>query len=400
MDTQPAFYKMKMTGPRCAEMITQPLQAMRELNPNLNAMIQSTEQMNKVLCEASKQPLKKRRKIASSAVAIHDAHLQRLKAFRSGADYTFDPLVQALAQQPPSGPAAPPPHVEEETEEEDESSLGSSSAIRRVVEAVPQQFRARVAQLGKYLKAHPNLIRFTSSGRAIVGGMEIHNSNIIDVMRSIYYMRKGQPLPRGTKEVIQALHSVGVPSFLFSSAAARAVYHGLQEAGEQFHAATQTERETEQELQHQELLKTPEGKHGEGGEEFATAQHLPFPPQQTVPTVVETAPVKPETKQFSGVPTKPEASKASSIPTKHGSVKPTAIRAKQVSSSEASQQGHGYKVNGERVCLPGKPIRILRLPSFPEKPARKVRTVQKSRGLEPIIAMGPAGKPIRILRLY
>ena len=120
-----------MTGPRCAEMITQPLQAIRELNPSINAMIQSTEQMNKVLCEAAKQPLKKRRKIASSAVAIHDAYLQRLKAFRSGAGHTFDPLVQALAQQPPSAPAAPSPHVEEEEaeEEEDVSSLGSRAGM-------------------------------------------------------------------------------------------------------------------------------------------------------------------------------------------------------------------------------------------------------------------------------
>jgi hypothetical protein len=53
------FRKMKVTGPQCAEFITEPLQAMRELNPSLNAMIQSTEQMDKVVCEAGKQPLKK-----------------------------------------------------------------------------------------------------------------------------------------------------------------------------------------------------------------------------------------------------------------------------------------------------------------------------------------------------
>ena len=59
VEQQPTFYKMRMTGPRCAEMITQPLQAMRELNPNLNAMLQSTEQMNKVLCESAKLPFRR-----------------------------------------------------------------------------------------------------------------------------------------------------------------------------------------------------------------------------------------------------------------------------------------------------------------------------------------------------
>ena len=56
---------MKVTGPQCAEFRTQPLQAMRELDPSLNAMILSTEQMNKVVCEDAKQPLKRRRKVAS-----------------------------------------------------------------------------------------------------------------------------------------------------------------------------------------------------------------------------------------------------------------------------------------------------------------------------------------------
>ena len=140
MAQQPTFYKMKVTGPRCAEMITQPLQAMRELNPNLNAVIQSTEQMNKVLCEAAKQPLKKRRKIASSAVAIHDAHLQRVKALKSDASYAYDPMVQALMQQHQQqqqpvreeAPAAPPAPVVEEEEEVDESSLGSRVGMETI----------------------------------------------------------------------------------------------------------------------------------------------------------------------------------------------------------------------------------------------------------------------------
>ena len=190
------FYKMKVTGPRCAEMITQPLEAMRELNPRLNAMIQSTEQMNKVLCETAKQPAKKRSKIASSAVAIHDAHLQRLRALRSDADNAYDALTQALAvQQPPpivhEAPAAP-------VEEEDESSLGSQVAMQQVMDVVPKHFHNKLSVLGRYLKAHPNLIRITSAGRPIVAGREIPNAaNIVDIMRSLYVLRKGQASSEG-----------------------------------------------------------------------------------------------------------------------------------------------------------------------------------------------------------
>ena len=410
MDTQPTFYKMRMTGPRCAEMITQPLQAIRELNPSLNAMIQSTEQMNKVLCEAAKQPLKKRRKIASSAVAIHDAHLQRLKAFRSGADHTFDPLVQALAQQPPSAPAAPPPHVEEETEEEEDvSSLSSRAGMQRVMAAIPKQYRPKAAMLRDYLKAHPDIVRITPRGQPIVGGVEIRHANIQDVMRSLYVWPKSQALPRGTNELVAALHSVGVPTYLLSNATIRGMYQRLHEPGEQPHAETQTEPELEmeeEELEHGEKLpQTPEGKHREA-EEFATAQHLPFPPQPTVSKVGALALAKPETKKFSSFLAKVEASKPSGIPTRHASDKPIGTRGKQTSSSEAStsQEGHGYKANGERVCLPGKPIRILRLPSFPEKPtkrrARKVTVNQMEQRRKDVDRGRLPGQPIRILRLY
>ena len=397
---QPTFYKMRMTGPRCAEMITEPLQAMRELNPNLNAMLQSTEQMDKVLCESAKLPLKKRRKIASSAVALHDMHLQRLKAFKSDAGYGYDPMVHAFGQQPPSAPEAPPPDVEEE--EEDESSLGSRVAMERVMVEIPKTFRGRFTTLGRYLKANPDLIRVTAQGQPIVAGRELPSAHIIDIIRSLYVWPKTRALPSGVGEVMEALRSAGVPSYLLSNTAARTMYQRLHEAGEQLHVETQTDPELEME---EELMRTPVGKHGEG-EEFATAQHFPFPPQRTVPKSEELALAKPETKKVSSISMKPGTSKASVIPTKRGSVKPTAIHGKPVSSSEASttQSGRGRKANGERVCLPGKPIRILRLPSTPEKPtkrrARKVVAKQMDQRLKGVERGRLPGKPIRILRLY
>jgi hypothetical protein len=65
-------------------------------------MIQSIEQMKRILCDAAKQPANKRRRSASTAVAVHDAHLHRLKAYIPGSANTYNPLGEVFAQQPPA----------------------------------------------------------------------------------------------------------------------------------------------------------------------------------------------------------------------------------------------------------------------------------------------------------
>ena len=97
---RPVFHKKRATASRCDEVITEPLQAMRELNPTLNEMIRSTDDMNRVLCETANKPLNKRRMMASTAVAMHDAHIQRLKAHMSDSIYGYNPM-RTLEQASP-----------------------------------------------------------------------------------------------------------------------------------------------------------------------------------------------------------------------------------------------------------------------------------------------------------
>ena len=365
------FHKMKVTGPQCAEFITQPLQAIRELNPTLNAMIQSTEQMGKVVCESAKQPLKKRRKIASSAVAVHDAHLQRLKALMSDSDHAWDPMVQALAQQPPISydvPVVPPSQVEEE----DESSLGSRAVMQRVMEAIPKKFHTKVGVLGHYLKAHPNLIRVTPTERPIVAGIEIQHANIMDVMRSLYLWPKSQALPPGVKEVVKALHSIGAPSYLLSNSAVRTVYHSLHDVARQSHTETEEqeqegeEGEQEQEGEEEEPEQEGEEREQEMGTPFKTPLHSAMPPLPTMPKVEERVPTKPSP---SMIP-KPVHSAIATMSTRHATSKASSssiptMSMKHESGKTSSQTGKGHKGIAEYVHsdarLPGKPIRILRL---------------------------------------
>jgi hypothetical protein len=365
------FRKMKVTGPQCAEFITEPLQALRELNPSLNAMIQSTEQMNKVVCEAAKQPLKKRRKVASSAVAIHDAHLQRLKAYKSDTEHGNDPLTRSLAQlpsapQPAPDVAAPP---QSHAQEEDVSSLSSHAVMQRIVELLPPRNRNKAVLLGNFLKPHPSLIRISSTGRPIIGGKEIHGANILDIMRSLYVWRKGLPLPRGATEVIQALQSVGVPSGLLSTSSALTEYRRLLEKG--------SEEEEEEE------------QAAEGGEEEGTPQKFETPAHSSAPTAPPPPPPP--------LPLQPKAaahlstsSAALHVKAQKGSIagkvspstslpKPSTIptaTTKRTVSQTTAQTGQGYwpgrwlgrplwpgfgQPKAAKPSLPGKPIRWLRL---------------------------------------
>ena len=371
------FHKMKVTGPRCAEFITEPLQAMRELNPKLNSIIQSTEQMNKVVCEAAKQPLKKRRKIASSVVAVHDAHLQRLKALKADAEHTYDPLTRSLAQIPQQLVAAAAPDVAppplQMQEEEDESYLSSHTVMHRIAELVPHRYRNKVRSLENFLKPHQNLIRISPNGHPIIGGKEIRGANVIDIMRSLYVWRKDQPLPRGASEVIQALQSVGVPSGLLSTSSALAEYIRLLEKGV---VATRAEEQEEEEEGEEEEQEEEEEGIPEKFETPLPPTHLPQP----VKTIIE----RPST---SGAPVRVEAPKGSTIakgspsliPKKTKQEVPSAIptaAAKRPASQTASQSGQGYwhgrwlgpplwtgfgQPKAPKPHLPGKPIHWLSL---------------------------------------
>ena len=208
----------------------------------------------------------------------------------SDSDHAYNPMAQALAQQPPISydePAVPPSQVEEE----DESSLGSRAAMQRVMAEIPKKFHAKVATLGHYLKAHPNLIRVTPTGRPIVAGKEIPRAHIMDIMRSLYLWPKSQALPSGVKEVIEALHAVGAPSYLLSNSAVRTMYHSLHEAAEQSHTETE-----EQEPEGEEEEQEPEGEEEEQemSTPFKTPLHSAMPPLPTIPKVEERAPMIPK----------------------------------------------------------------------------------------------------------
>jgi hypothetical protein len=376
-EDKPAFYKMKLVGPNCAEFITEPMQLARELNPTLSGMIHSAEQMKKVLCDASQQPLEKRRYATSSVVALHDAHLRRLKGLMSDSDHAYNPMAHSFPEQPQmpvDEPTEPPSQVEEE---EDESSLSSHAAMQRVMAVIPKKFHAKFARLGEYLKGHPNLIRFTPTGRPIVSGREIQRAHIMDIMRSLYTWPKSQALPTGLNEVIQALHLAGAPSHVLSNADALRMYHSVHEATQQSQTGVEGYESEAEEQQHEQEGEEEQQQRREEEElevtRYATPLHAAMQQMQTIRKAEERAPTKQSPSmipkpiyapsKISGIPTmmtKREPSKASTSQSGKGKRRARKASLSETEEGDYLEEGvteHWY----DDPLFPGKPIRVLKL---------------------------------------
>jgi hypothetical protein len=69
----------------------------------------------------------------------------------------------------------------------------------------------------------------------VINGVELTGSSYVDIMHSLYMWRKdADSMPRGASAAIGALQSIGVPSTLLSSSAARKLYQDAQESEETY----------------------------------------------------------------------------------------------------------------------------------------------------------------------
>jgi hypothetical protein len=305
---------------------------------------------------------------------------------------------------------------------------------------VPKRYRNKVATLGDYLKSFPNLLRVSPTGRAIVNGVELQHTNIMDIVRSLYIWPKTQTHPRGTLEVVQALHSIGVPGFVLSNSTVRAMYHDLVEAAEETHTEAEETEETETETEGQEAEGYGKQAEEHEGETFETPMHATGPPVQPLvlkaeghvpskasPTMIprllqrsssipsstkkdespkpSTAGVAPKT---SGVPTTSGQSKfgSSQTSTKTEHTKPGTAHVVPKRGQVGKGRGGSDECASECAsdddddsCLPGKRSRILRLPQ-PGKFVLLRERPHAGGGVEQVYAdpYNP-GATIRVLRL-
>jgi hypothetical protein len=239
-------------------------------NPTVNAILQTNKEMAAALSQAAPAAAKPKSKkagrrvskkhiTASSALAIYDLGLQRLRALKSHFDQTYNPLVQLLSQQrqgmtlAPTLPlqpavqavAATAAAAQPSTSRADESSAGSITMRSRVLEVLPKPYHAKYRLLCNYLNDNPDAIQVSTSGRPVINGVELPRSSFVDAMRSLYVWRKQTELPPGAHDIIQALQSLGVPSTLLSSAAARNVYQDILDVEQEGEAYESTAEDVE-----------------------------------------------------------------------------------------------------------------------------------------------------------
>jgi hypothetical protein len=240
------FHKMKVTGPRSAELddTTQPL---LEVTPTAKAIAQTEHQMvaalknvvRKVAKPKTRRGTKRKAVWPSTSLAVYNSCMQRLQALKSHFEQSYNPLVQLLSRQlqpattaPPAAThppavAAPPLPVEADS--------GQEADAAQVCELLPAQYHSKYNMLNKYLKANPGTIRASPSGAAVINGAELTGSSYVDIMHSLSMWRKDPgSMPRGASAAIGALQSIGVPSTLLSSSAARKLYQDAQEAEETY----------------------------------------------------------------------------------------------------------------------------------------------------------------------
>jgi hypothetical protein len=240
------FRKMKVTGPRSAEVddTTQPL---LEITPTAKAIAQTEQQMATALNNAIKKAaMPKTRRVAkrrtvwpSTSLAVYNACLQRLHALKSNFEQSYNPLVQLLSRQASPGAVALPAAVHSPIVAAPplpvEADGGRETSAAQVFELLPAQYHSKYTMLNKYLKANPDTIRASSSGTAVINGVELTGSSYVDIMHSLYMWRKdADSMPRGASAAIGALQSIGVPSTLLSSSAARKLYQDAQESEETY----------------------------------------------------------------------------------------------------------------------------------------------------------------------
>jgi len=238
-------YTMTHGGGRLGSQAPDTVETMRAYHPLLSGMARASNEMTAALNNRGSG-----KRFASTSLAIYDANLRRLRALKSQLDQSYDPLLELLTR------AAPPlsPHkseradllmqvpagqsaLESESETVPASSVaespGSTTAMMsRVLEVLPEQYRRKYTLLDSYMKVHPDVIRVSASGRPVINGQELTGSSFVDAMRSLYVWRKQVELPRGAHEIIRTLQSLGAPSTLLSSAAARSVYQDILEGEE------------------------------------------------------------------------------------------------------------------------------------------------------------------------
>lgn len=105
--------------------------------------------------------------------------------------------------------------VQEEEKEEDKRKQENFD-ISALLQNVRKTYRSQSKQLAEFIQRTSN-VRWTKSGRVVIDGVEMPDSNIVDLINDATRFRKTSAIPNGRAQLATALRKAGVPRKLIGN---------------------------------------------------------------------------------------------------------------------------------------------------------------------------------------
>ena len=225
-----------------------------------------------------------------SSVALYNACLERLRALKSQFDHTYDPLLQLLVQNaavppvapqpvvpaagpvvaqpvglaapgnvvpalagapllaaqpmaapppPPTPPPRPPPPKLPQTpatlfaaaQTTPLKTVARPIDLVKILASLPAQHRSKFERVHEHIVDKPDVVGMGSGGQLVINGVPIRGATTRDAVRALYTAPKTAVTSTtdtaGFNELLEALHSLGVPNTMLASRVARARYAAI-----------------------------------------------------------------------------------------------------------------------------------------------------------------------------
>ena len=101
----------------------------------------------------------------------------------------------------------------------------------KILASLPTQHRSKFERVYEYIADKPDVIGMASGGQLVINGVPIRGATTRDAVRALYTAPRAAVTSTtdtaGFNELLEALHSLGVPNTMFASKAARARYAAI-----------------------------------------------------------------------------------------------------------------------------------------------------------------------------
>lgn len=106
--------------------------------------------------------------------------------------------------------------IDKEVAEKEKQREEENFDVSVLLHGVKKTYRSQCKQLAEFIKRSSN-IGWTSSGRVVIDGVEMPDSNVVDLLNDAARYRKTSAVPHGRAQLASALRRAGVPRKLIGN---------------------------------------------------------------------------------------------------------------------------------------------------------------------------------------